>query len=189
MNLPFELTVGLRYLRAKGGRGFLSLLTLIATAGMALGVMALIVVLAVMTGFEDELRGKILGTTAHILVSDVSGRGIEDVERLLPIIRQEPDGVRCYGSPFWGELGRPGDNKAVELAAIHFLRHAERHMAVPLTPRRALQSLMPNVLFFASEPGLVARVLAVAGDLVEAVPCFRLDFRPEASVWKVVDGG
>ena len=98
MNFPFELTVGLRYLRAKGGRGFLSLLTVIATAGMALGVMALIVVLAVMTGFEDELRGKILGTTAHILVSDVSGRGIEDVERLLPIIRQEP-GVRA-AAPF-----------------------------------------------------------------------------------------
>ena len=65
-------------MRAKGGRGFLSLLTLIAMAGMAIGVMALIVVLAVMTGFEDELRSKILGTTSHILVMDVGGRGIED---------------------------------------------------------------------------------------------------------------
>jgi len=54
--MPFELLIGLRYLRAKGGRGFLSLLTVIAMAGMAIGVMALIVVLAVMTGFEDELR-------------------------------------------------------------------------------------------------------------------------------------
>ena len=85
--LPFELFVGLRYMRSKGGRGFLSLLTLIAMAGMAIGVMALIVVLAVMTGFEDELRSKILGTTSHILVMDVSGRGIEDPERALGVIR------------------------------------------------------------------------------------------------------
>ncbi|PYM53109.1 MAG: lipoprotein-releasing system transmembrane subunit LolC, partial [Candidatus Rokuibacteriota bacterium] len=98
MTPPFELFIGLRYLRAKGGRGFLSLLTVIAIAGMALGVMALIVVLAVMSGFEDELRGKILGTTAHILVTDVSGRGIDDPERILPLIRAEP-GVRA-AAPF-----------------------------------------------------------------------------------------
>jgi len=89
--LPFELLIGLRYLRAKGGRGFLSVLTIIAMAGMAIGVMALIVVLAVMSGFEDELRSKILGTTSHILVMDISGRGIEDPARALAVIRAHPD--------------------------------------------------------------------------------------------------
>jgi lipoprotein-releasing system permease protein len=89
--MPFELLIGLRYLRSKGGRGFLSLLTLIAMAGMAIGVMALIVVLAVMSGFEDELRSKILGTTSHILVMDVSGRGIEDPTRALELIRAHSD--------------------------------------------------------------------------------------------------
>jgi len=96
--MPFELFIGLRYLRAKGGRGFLSLLTVIAMAGMALGVMALIVVLAVMSGFEDELRGKILGTTAHILVTDVAAKGIEDPGRILPVIRRHPQ-VRA-AAPF-----------------------------------------------------------------------------------------
>jgi lipoprotein-releasing system permease protein len=89
--LPFELLIGLRYLRSKGGRGFLSLLTLIAMAGMAIGVMALIVVLAVMSGFEDELRSKILGTTSHILVMDVGGRGIENPARALEVIRKHPE--------------------------------------------------------------------------------------------------
>src|SRR5262245_32382918 len=89
--LPFELLIGLRYLRAKGGRGFLSLLTLIAMAGMAIGVMALIVVLAVMSGFEDELRSKILGTTSHILVMDVSGRGIENPAHALEVVRKHPE--------------------------------------------------------------------------------------------------
>jgi lipoprotein-releasing system permease protein len=91
VKLPFELFIGLRYLRAKGGRGFLSLLTLIATAGMAIGVMALIVVLAVMSGFGDELRSKILGATAHVLVMDVTGRGVEDPDRVLAVVRRHPD--------------------------------------------------------------------------------------------------
>ena len=89
--LPFELLIGLRYLRSKGGRGFLSLLTIIAMAGMAIGVMALIVVLAVMSGFEDELRSKILGTTSHILVMDAGGRGIEEPARALELIRAHRD--------------------------------------------------------------------------------------------------
>jgi lipoprotein-releasing system permease protein len=89
--MPFELVIGLRYLRSKGGRGFLSLLTVIAMAGMAIGVMALIVVLAVMSGFEDELRSKILGTTSHILVMDVSGRGIQDPAKAVALIRTNPE--------------------------------------------------------------------------------------------------
>ncbi len=86
--LPFELFVGLRYLRSKGRRGALSLLTLIAMAGMALGVMALIVVIGVMSGAEEELRGKILGTTAHVLVLDTVGQGIPDPEGALKLIRE-----------------------------------------------------------------------------------------------------
>ena len=96
------------------------------------------------------------------------------------------DGARCYGSPFWGELGEAGRNTAVPLTAVHFLRHADRHATTPLTPRRALEALLPNVLFFAAEPALVARVLEVAAALVERVPCFALGFRPEASVWEAI---
>jgi lipoprotein-releasing system permease protein len=66
--MPFELFIGLRYLKAKRKATFISIITLISTAGVALGVMALIVVLAVMTGFENDLKEKILGTNAHIVV-------------------------------------------------------------------------------------------------------------------------
>ena len=93
---------------------------------------------------------------------------------------------RCYGSPFWGDLGRPGQNRAVPMAAIHFLRHADRHAASPLTARGALTALLPNVLFFATGPALVARVLEVAAELTAAVPSFALGFRPEPSVWEVI---
>jgi hypothetical protein len=104
----------------------------------------------------------------------------------ISIVRVDADGPRCYGSPFWGDLGRPGENRAVPMAAIHFLRHAERHVAAPLTPRRALAALLPNVLFFATEPDPVARVLEITAALTASVPCFALGFRPESSVWEVI---
>jgi lipoprotein-releasing system permease protein len=66
--MPFELFIGLRYLKAKRKSTFISIITFISTAGVALGVMALIIVLAVMTGFENDLKEKILGTNAHIIV-------------------------------------------------------------------------------------------------------------------------
>lgn len=107
----------------------------------------------------------------------------------ISIVRLGADGAAsCYGSPFWGERGQAGRNAAVPLAAVHFLRHADRHAATPLPPRRALVSLLPNVLFFAAEPALVARVLDVAADLVRRVPCYMLGFRPEPSVWEAIHG-
>lgn len=75
--MPFELFICLRYLKAKRKSTFISIITFISTAGVTLGVMALIVVLAVMTGFEEDLKEKILGTNAHIVVIR-SGGPMED---------------------------------------------------------------------------------------------------------------
>ncbi len=71
--MPYELFVALRYLRAKRKSAFISIITFISTLGVALGVMALIIVLAVMTGFEEDLKEKILGTNAHIVVLNGGG--------------------------------------------------------------------------------------------------------------------
>jgi hypothetical protein len=126
-----------------------------------------------------------------------SGSGKTTLTRLSPdatllsdeisIVRLDADGARCHGSPFWGELARPGERTAVPLTALHFLRHADRHAATPLAPRAALRALLPNVLFFAAEPALVARVLDLAAALVARVPCFTLGFRPDAAVWGTIE--
>ncbi|MDQ2915770.1 MAG: lipoprotein-releasing ABC transporter permease subunit [Casimicrobiaceae bacterium] len=66
---PYELAVGLRYTRARKGSGrntFISFIALISMAGIALGVAALIVVLSVMNGFQQELRNRILSVASHI---------------------------------------------------------------------------------------------------------------------------
>ena len=74
MNLPLELFIGLRYTRAKRRNHFISFISLISMLGIALGVMALIVVLSVMNGFEKELKGRILGMVSHVTVSNYDGR-------------------------------------------------------------------------------------------------------------------
>jgi hypothetical protein len=127
-----------------------------------------------------------------------SGSGKTTLARLSPdatllsdeiaVLRLSRDGARCHGSPFWGELARAGPNAELPLAAIHFLRHAERHAATPAPPRAALAALLPNVLFFfAGAPALAARVLDVAAALVARVPCFALAFRPDPSVWEAIE--
>lgn len=88
--MPFELFVGLRYLKARRGQAFISLITLISIGGVALGVMALIVVLAVMSGFERDLRSKILGTNAHLWIIRYGERGIEEPAQTLARVREVP---------------------------------------------------------------------------------------------------
>lgn len=84
--MPFELFIGLRYLKAKRKATFISIITVISTAGVTLGVMALIVVLAVMTGFENDLKEKILGTNAHIVVIR-SGAPMDNYESVMKTLK------------------------------------------------------------------------------------------------------
>ena len=95
--MPFELFIGLRYLKAKRKSTFISLITLISVAGVALGVMALIIVLAVMTGFEEDLKEKILGTNAHVVILNGTG-AVEDYQKLLKQVKSV-DGVLA-ATPF-----------------------------------------------------------------------------------------
>ena len=69
----FEWFVGMRYLRAKHKHGFISLISLISVAGITVGVIALIVVLSVYSGFTTGLRDQILGVNSHIIVQKFGG--------------------------------------------------------------------------------------------------------------------
>ena len=73
MDIPFELHVALRYLLAKRKQAFISVISLISTLGVAVGVMAVIVALAVMTGLQQELRERLVGSQAHIYVWKTTG--------------------------------------------------------------------------------------------------------------------
>jgi lipoprotein-releasing system permease protein len=80
--MSFEFFVGRRYLRAKQKQTFISLITILSIAGVMVGVMALIVVIAVMAGFETDLKSRILGGQAHVVVMRHGGE-FTDYERVL----------------------------------------------------------------------------------------------------------
>jgi lipoprotein-releasing system permease protein len=71
--MGYELFISIRYLMAKRRQTFVSLITFISIAGVGVGVTALIVVLAVMNGFHEDLRGRILGITSHVNVTSFAG--------------------------------------------------------------------------------------------------------------------
>ena len=88
---PYELAVGLRYTRARKGSGrnaFISFIALISMAGIALGVAALIVVLSVMNGFQQELRNRILAVASHIEVRGMPA--LADWERVAKTALADP---------------------------------------------------------------------------------------------------
>jgi len=74
MQWPFEVLIGLRYLRAKRRNGFISFISLISIVGIGLGVAALIIVLSVMNGFQKEIRGRILSVASHVEISAFDGK-------------------------------------------------------------------------------------------------------------------
>ena len=73
MDLPFELHVALRYLLAKRKQAFISVISFISTLGVTVGVMALVIALALMTGLQQELRDRIVGSNPHIYVWNTKG--------------------------------------------------------------------------------------------------------------------
>ncbi len=89
MDLPFELFVALRYLMARRKQAFISLISLISAVGVAVGVMALLIVLALMTGLQGELRDRIIGSAAHVYVFKSGGFGEagEEVKKVLAVPR------------------------------------------------------------------------------------------------------
>jgi len=87
--LPYELLLGLRYTRARRRNGFISFISLSSMIGIALGVTALITVLSIMNGFQEELRDRILGMTAHMTINEQSDR-LEDWDSLYNQVINQP---------------------------------------------------------------------------------------------------
>ncbi len=98
MALPYEIFVGLRYLRAKRRNRTISLNTVVSIAGITLGVAALIGTVGIMTGFKEDIQAKILGTTAHIVVHDRLRDGMMDYAAQAGKIEEVPEVVAA--TPF-----------------------------------------------------------------------------------------
>ena len=114
--LPYELFIGLRYTRAKRRNHFISFISLTSMVGIALGVAALIIVLSVMNGFQQELRARILGVASHLQITGVNNV-LSDWQTLTAKVEKNPhveaaapyimaQGMLSYGQAVQGAIVR-----------------------------------------------------------------------------------
>src|SRR3546814_11335145 len=102
---PIPVAIGLRYLRAKRRNGFISFISLASILGIAIGVAALITTLAVMSGFQREIRDRMLQMAAHATVP-ASGDAMENWQQALARARADPRVARAPPYPHT-PIGRP----------------------------------------------------------------------------------
>jgi lipoprotein-releasing system permease protein len=86
--MPFELQIALRYLLGRRRQAFISIISFVSTLGVTVGVLALILAMAMMTGLQSELRDRILGSTAHAFVFKTTG--IEDYQAEIAALQKIP---------------------------------------------------------------------------------------------------
>jgi hypothetical protein len=153
-------------------------------------------ILAERGGFLLHAASAICGGRAY-LFSGVSGAGKTTMTQLAPAditlltdeisyLRPSADGYAAFGTPFAGELARPGENCTAPVSALFFLEQGPENRVDELTSAEALRRLMRNILFFAEDHGLVEKLLATACDFVARVPIHRLTFYPDSRVWELV---
>lgn len=189
MPLPFEIFVGLRYLRAKRRNRTISLHTLVSVAGITLGVAALMGSIGIMTGFKEDVQAKILETTAHIIVLDRLGNSMSTYDPLVQQVTTVPGVVAA--TPFIskqvllttqrgarGALIR-GIDPQLEATVTELARHlsagALADLAKPVKVRRSPPEKPDEVAVRVEMPGIIlgrelAKQLGVSvGDTVNVV--------------------
>ena len=153
-------------------------------------------ILAERGGFLLHAASAIRGGRAFIF-SGVSGAGKTTISRLAPsdvtlltdeisYVRKMDGGYRAFGTPFAGDLGRPGENLAAPIAALYFLAKGSRDAARPLAGSGAARRLLRNILFFADDRALVEKLFRTACDFVSSVPVYELTFRLGPGVWDLI---
>ena len=119
--MGYEFFVAKRYLTAQRKQAFISVITIISILGITIGVMALIIAIALITGFQSDVQDKILGSTSHVMVSDITGEGIKNYPQLIPKIK-EVKGVISVSPVAYNTvlLSGPSDSKGAVLKGIDF---------------------------------------------------------------------
>ncbi len=151
MNLPYQLFIALRYLKSKKKHKGVSVNTLISIGGVAVGVMALLVVLSVMSGFHEDLQRKILGVNAHVVVLDYKGtmpeykdiierlKGDKDIVSFAPFVMGQvmiSSGKRAQG------VFLRGIRPEMEMKTTEILKHIKDGDPEDLTPKDGVPGII-----------------------------------------------
>jgi hypothetical protein len=96
-------------------------------------------------------------------------------------------GYRACGTPFAGELARPGENASAPIERLYFLAKGRENTIAPVETAEALRLLLRNILFFADDPELVKMVFRSANEFLGQIPAYRLTFYPDGRVWDLIE--
>jgi lipoprotein-releasing system permease protein len=111
-DLPFELFIAFRYLLAKRKQAFIALISFISVIGVMVGVMAVLIALALMTGLQGELRQRIVGASAHVYVFKLGEGGIRDIPAEVSKLKKIPRVVGAAPAAIGKGLLSAGDQRA-----------------------------------------------------------------------------
>lgn len=131
------------------------------------------------------------------LFAGVSGAGKTTMARLAPpdatlltdeisYVRKLNGGYVAFGTPFTGELAKPGENTSAPVAALYLLAKGAENGIEPVAVAEAGRELLSNMLFFAEDSEMVHRAFQAACDFVQNVPVYRLTFVPDERVWELI---
>ena len=173
--MNFELFIARRYLTAKRKQAFISVITFISTLGITIGVMALIIAIALITGFQDDVQDKILGSTAHVMVSDFLAEGLGDYPQVMSKIKNLQDVIDVspvayetvlFSGPYKTQGGiLRGIDFALEMKSSKWLQEMDGRLPDP-------GDKIPGILLGRD---LALNMGAGIGDLVNVLtPSFRL---------------
>jgi lipoprotein-releasing system permease protein len=147
VRLPYESYLALRYLRFHRGRTFLSIITLISVAGVSVGTAALVIALALMTGFQQDIRRRIESGSAHLTVLKAHEPTFEGAEGLAARVRAVP-GVKEAGPVLLTHAMLVNEEAAspayVELEGIDPARHGRVIAEGPDDPLKVLSAPLPG---------------------------------------------
>jgi lipoprotein-releasing system permease protein len=121
--MSFELFVARRYLTARRKQAFISVITSISILGVMIGVAALVIAIALITGFQEDVQAKILGATSHIMIQDLSNEGLSGYRDIADRI-QTQKGVVSVTPVAYNEvlITGPAKSKGALLKGIDFAR-------------------------------------------------------------------
>jgi lipoprotein-releasing system permease protein len=168
---PWEWLVGSRWLRSTQRRGFLSLISVVSMAGLAVGVMVLVVVLSVMNGFERELRSRILAVTSHATLTGLEGT-LPGWRHAREVAEQRPEVIAAV--PYIEARAMLVHGAASAATAVRGVLPAEERRADGLAARisgGSIEALAPGQYNVILGDALAAQLgVAVGGDVVLVAP-------------------
>ena len=147
MDWPYELQIGWRYTRSgRAGRrnGFISFISAVSMAGIALGVAALIIVLSVMNGFQKEVRDRMLSVIAHVEVHAAGDAALPDWRIVAAQARKHPQVIGA--APFVAAQGLVSHGEAMRGTLVRGISPADEASVTPLAAklRPEMDRLVPG---------------------------------------------